>query len=84
MFCQGAEGLAVEGLIYRLDFGVFVTGAQGHGAVPLIQGGNAALAGLIGIFQKVLGLTAAADAAAATGPHLPNMVLLSALFHPLE
>ena len=84
LFGQCAEGLAVESLVYFFDLRVFVAGTKGHGAVPLIEGGNAALAGLVGVFHQVLGLSAAADAAAGAGHDLHKVVLLAAFLHPLK
>ena len=76
--------MAVKFLVNRFDFRVLVAGAQGHGAVPLIQGRNTALAGLVRVFHYVLGLSAAADAAARTGHDLHKVVLFSVRLHTLQ
>ena len=84
LFRHFAEGMAVKFLVDRFDLRVLVAGAQGHGAVPLIQGRNTALAGLVRVFHDVLGLAAAADAAARAGHDLHKVVLLSAGLHALQ
>ena len=84
LFGQRAEGLSVEGFVDLFDFRIFMAGTKGHGAVPLIERGNAALADLVGIFHEILWLSAAANAAAGAGHDLHKMVLLSAFLHPPE
>ena len=78
-----AEGLTVEFLVALFDLRVLVAGAQLHGDVPPVKGGNALFAGFVRIPHDVLELTAA-DAAAGAGHDLHEMVLPAAFLHTLQ
>ena len=79
-----AEGLTVEFLVDLFNLRVLVAGAQLHGDVPPVKGGNALFAGFVRIPHDVLGLTGAADAAAGAGHDLHEMVLPAAFLHTLQ
>ena len=77
------EGLTVEFLVDLFDLRVLVAGAQLHGDVPPVKGGNALFAGFVRIPHDVLGLNAA-DVAAGAGHDLHEMVLPAAFLHTLQ